>query len=59
MECGSPRWVKATPLDRIRVEPDERSELVEGKRSARACVTILAAVDPGVKVEMVAVGPLR
>ena len=27
------RWVKATPLGRIRVEPDDRSELVEGKWS--------------------------
>ena len=27
------RWVKATPLDRIRVEVDERPELVEGKWS--------------------------
>ena len=51
------RWVKATPLDRIRVEVDERPELVEGKWSrvnARACTMILAALDQGVKAEMVA-----
>ena len=51
------RWLKATPLDRIRVEPDDRSELVKGKWSrvnAKACAMILSALDPGVKAEMVA-----
>ena len=51
------RWVKATPLDRIRVEVDERPELVEGKWSrvnARACTMILAALGQAVKAEMVA-----
>ena len=51
------RWVNAFPLERIRVEPDDRSELVEGKWSRvnmRACSMILAALDSGVKAEMVA-----
>ena len=45
---------KASPLERIRVEPDDRSELVEGKWSGvdmHACSMILAALDSGVKAE--------
>ena len=48
---------KASPLERIKLEPDDRPELVEGKWSrvnTRACSTILAASDSGVKAEMVA-----
>ena len=61
-ECSFPGesgcvWFKATPLDRIWVEHDDRSELAEGKWSranARACAMILAALNPGAKAEMVA-----
>ena len=43
------KWVVASPIERLMVEPDERPELTEGKWgrvNARACAMLLDALDP-------------
>ena len=45
------------PLDRLKVAPDDRPEIVEGKWArvnARACAMLLEALDPSVKADIVA-----
>ena len=51
------KWVVASPIERLTVEPDERSELTEGKWgrvNARACAMLLDALDPTVKSDIIA-----
>ena len=51
------RWVVSSPIDRLRIQPDDRPELVEGKWSrvnARACVMLLSALDETVKADLIA-----
>ena len=50
------RWVTASPIERLQVEPDDRTELTEGKWgrvNARACSMLLEA-DPAVKSDIIA-----
>ena len=51
------KWVVASPIERLTVEPDERPELTEGKWgrvNARACAMLLDALDPTVKSDIIA-----
>ena len=51
------RWVTASPIERLQVEPDDRTELTEGKWgrvNARACSMLLEALDPAVKSDIIA-----
>ena len=51
------KWVVASPIERLTVEPDERSELTEGKWgrvNAHACAMLLDALDPTVKSDIIA-----
>ena len=51
------RWVTASPIERLLVEPDDRTELTEGKWgrvNARACSMLLEALDPAVKSDIIA-----
>ena len=51
------RWVIASPIERLGVEPDDRPEITEGKWgrvNARACVMFMDALDPVVKADLVA-----
>ena len=51
------RWVVSSPIERLRIQPDDRPELVEGKWSrvnARACVMLLGALDEAVKADLIA-----
>ena len=51
------RWVTASPIERLQVEPDDRTELTEGKWgrvNARACSMLLEALDPAVKSNIIA-----
>ena len=51
------RWVTASPIERLQVEPDDRTELTEGKWgrvNARACSRLLEALDPAVKSDIIA-----
>ena len=51
------RWVTASPIERLQVEPDDRTELTEGKWgrvNTRACSMLLEALDPAVKSDIIA-----
>ena len=51
------KWVVASPIERLTVEPDDRPELTEGKWgrvNARACAMLLEALDPTVKSDIIA-----
>ena len=51
------QWSVSSPLDRLKVAPDDRPEVVEGKWArvnARACAMLLEALDPSVKADIVA-----
>ena len=51
------KWVVASPIERLTVEPDDRPELTEGKWgrvNARACAMLLDALDPTVKSDIIA-----
>ena len=51
------RWVTASPIERLGVEPDDRPEIIEGKWgrvNARACVMLMDALDPVVKADLIA-----
>ena len=51
------KWVVASPIERLAIEPDERPELTEGKWgrvNARACARLLDALDPTVKSDVIA-----
>ena len=51
------RWVTASPIERLGVEPDDRPEITEGKWgrvNARACVMFMDALDPVVKADLIA-----
>ena len=51
------RWVVSSPIERLRIQPDDRPELVEGKWSrvnARACVMLLGALHETVKSDLIA-----
>ena len=51
------RWVTASFIERLQVEPDDRTELTEGKWgrvNARACSMLLEALDPAVKSDIIA-----
>ena len=51
------KWVVASPIEHLTVEPDERPELTEGKWgrvNARACAMLLDALDPTVKSDIIA-----
>ena len=51
------RWVIASPIERLQVEPDDRPELVEGKWgrvNARACSMLLDALDSAIKSDIIA-----
>ena len=51
------RWVTASPIERLQVEPDDRTGLTEGKWgrvNARACSMLLEALDPAVKSDIIA-----
>ena len=51
------RWVTASPIERLQVEPDDKTELIEGKWgrvNARACSMLLEALDPAVKSDIIA-----
>ncbi|OLQ05931.1 Transposon Ty4-H Gag-Pol polyprotein [Symbiodinium microadriaticum] len=51
------KWVVASPIERLTVEPDERPELTEGKWgrvNARACVMLLDALESTVKSDIIA-----
>ena len=51
------RWVTASPIERLGVEPDDRPEITEGKWgrvNARACVMLMDALDPVVKADLIA-----
>ena len=51
------KWVVATPIERLTVEPDDKPELTEGKWgrvNARACAMLLEALDPTVKSDIIA-----
>ena len=49
------QWSVSSPLDRLKVAPDERPEIIEGKWArvnARACAMLLEALDPSVKADI-------
>ena len=51
------RWVTSSPIERLRVEPDDRPEITEGKWgrvNARACAMLMDALDPVVKADLIA-----
>ena len=51
------RWSVSSPVERLRVAPDDRTEIVEGKWSrvnARACAMLLDSLDASVKADIVA-----
>ena len=51
------RWVTASPIERLGVEPDDRPEITEGKWgrvNARACVMLMDALDSVVKADLIA-----
>ena len=51
------RWVTASPIERLGVEPDDRPEIIEGKWgrvNARACVMLMDALDSVVKADLIA-----
>ena len=51
------RWSVSSPVERMRVAPDDRTEIVEGKWSrvnARACAMLLDSLDASVKADIVA-----
>ena len=51
------RWVASSPIERLRVEPDDRPEITEGKWgrvNARACAMLMDALDPVVKADLIA-----
>ena len=51
------RWVTSSPIERLRVEPDDRPEITEGKWgrvNARACAMLMDALDPVVKADVIA-----
>ena len=51
------RWVTSSPIERLRVEPDDRPEITEGKWgrvNARACAMLTDALDPVVKADLIA-----
>ena len=51
------RWVTSSPIERLRVEPDDRPEITEGKWgrvNARTCAMLMDALDPVVKADLIA-----
>ena len=50
-------WSTSSPVERLRVAPDDRTEIVEGKWSrvnARACAMLLESLDASVKADIIA-----
>ena len=57
MKDAYERWVTSSPIERLRVEPDDRPEITEGKWgrvNARACAMLMDALDPVVKADLIA-----
>ena len=51
------RWVTASPIERLGVEPGDRPEIIEGKWgrvNAKACAMLMDALDPVVKADLIA-----